>query len=635
MKKNGLLLALAAGTCVAPVAFAQTSDTDNLPPARAITLSDIHGGGYQRSSYGERVDLVVFDPGIGGDTGGGFAGPTNTPAVMDDIVFGGAGATGDVVINGIAWGVWVPAAGFSDQLYMQVSFFDTYDTTLQTVATPVADPTTGSGAPVVWNLDIGGGWSAGAGAGLFFADPVTFNGSVTLTDAFVGLDRLVGCRMELFTDAALTINAANHACMRRANNTGNVVGSTNVQGYYAGILGDPTINTVSGGTLSAGGRRGSYVALQGTGYAPPRPTTEAVGCLADGVTNRSSSVAAAGAKWYTFCLNGNALDGENKFVDIDTEGSAGDVAVAVFTSTGDLVAFDRDSGSGTADQLSFGIGRRAAVGDGVQYDGRNYQAGFAGLPAGEYDVVVAPSDAVFSDGWGVSSTTAGGTFGIKWRTNTNAGALDPSVAPPITADLGTPIAPGATITGGAFGPYQVNWYTFTTCRDASASTPVVLDMLSSTSFGNTQALFDATGNLIQLSTAGTGNAADMVFDGVTAALPAGTYYLAHAYNGQDVPGSRWAFRSTAGDNGFTIGGTLNINWADCPAGGGCAWQADGCFADYNNDEGIDGDDVIAFFADWDNNVLCADCDASDGVDGDDVILFFASWDNAGIGFPGC
>jgi hypothetical protein len=62
---------------------------------------------------------------------------------------------------------------------------------------------------------------------------------------------------------------------------------------------------------------------------------------------------------------------------------------------------------------------------------------------------------------------------------------------------------------------------------------------------------------------------------------------------------------------------------------------DGCFADYNNDEGIDGDDVIAFFADWDTNRSCADVDNSDGVDGDDVIAFFGAWDANGTGFPGC
>jgi subtilisin-like proprotein convertase family protein len=67
----------------------------------------------------------------------------------------------------------------------------------------------------------------------------------------------------------------------------------------------------------------------------------------------------------------------------------------------------------------------------------------------------------------------------------------------------------------------------------------------------------------------------------------------------------------------------------------CTWRADTCFADYNDDGGIDGDDVIAFFADWDSSNSCADTDNSDGVDGDDVIAFFALWDASGGSLPGC
>jgi len=67
----------------------------------------------------------------------------------------------------------------------------------------------------------------------------------------------------------------------------------------------------------------------------------------------------------------------------------------------------------------------------------------------------------------------------------------------------------------------------------------------------------------------------------------------------------------------------------------CAWAADGCFADFTNDGGIDGDDVISFFAEWDAAGPCADVDASGGVDGDDVISFFGSWDAGGAGGTGC
>ena len=52
-----------------------------------------------------------------------------------------------------------------------------------------------------------------------------------------------------------------------------------------------------------------------------------------------------------------------------------------------------------------------------------------------------------------------------------------------------------------------------------------------------------------------------------------------------------------------------------------------CIADYNNDGGIDGDDVIAFFALWDMNDAAADFNHDGGVDGDDVIDFFGHWDS--------
>ncbi|MFZ4575286.1 MAG: PA14 domain-containing protein, partial [Phycisphaerales bacterium] len=51
-----------------------------------------------------------------------------------------------------------------------------------------------------------------------------------------------------------------------------------------------------------------------------------------------------------------------------------------------------------------------------------------------------------------------------------------------------------------------------------------------------------------------------------------------------------------------------------------------CAADFNQDGGVDGDDVIAFFTAWDAGELVADFNADGGVDGDDVIQFFARWD---------
>ncbi|MFZ4576269.1 MAG: GC-type dockerin domain-anchored protein, partial [Phycisphaerales bacterium] len=52
-----------------------------------------------------------------------------------------------------------------------------------------------------------------------------------------------------------------------------------------------------------------------------------------------------------------------------------------------------------------------------------------------------------------------------------------------------------------------------------------------------------------------------------------------------------------------------------------------CRADTNADGGVDGDDVITFFAAWDAGQSLGDFNGDGGVDGDDVIAFFARWDS--------
>ena len=51
-----------------------------------------------------------------------------------------------------------------------------------------------------------------------------------------------------------------------------------------------------------------------------------------------------------------------------------------------------------------------------------------------------------------------------------------------------------------------------------------------------------------------------------------------------------------------------------------------CVGDYNQDGGVDGSDVEAFFADWENGNGAADLNQDGGVDGADVEFFFAAWE---------
>ncbi len=59
-----------------------------------------------------------------------------------------------------------------------------------------------------------------------------------------------------------------------------------------------------------------------------------------------------------------------------------------------------------------------------------------------------------------------------------------------------------------------------------------------------------------------------------------------------------------------------------PGGGGCA----SCAADYNQDGGVDGGDVEAFYTDWENAQPCADVNEDGGIDGGDVEFFFTVWE---------
>lgn len=54
-----------------------------------------------------------------------------------------------------------------------------------------------------------------------------------------------------------------------------------------------------------------------------------------------------------------------------------------------------------------------------------------------------------------------------------------------------------------------------------------------------------------------------------------------------------------------------------------------CAADFNNDGGIDGDDVSAFFQAWDNGLECGDVNLDGGIDGSDIEHFYALWERGG------
>jgi hypothetical protein len=98
--------------------------------------------------------------------------------------------------------------------------------------------------------------------------------------------------------------------------------------------------------------------------------------------------------------------------------------------------------------------------------------------------------------------------------------------------------------------------------------------------------------------------------------------------------------SSGGD--FVLSGTIGQHDAGGPmtggdfsvtggfwVGAGASTNPCGCAADYNQDGGVDGADVSAFFADWEASVGCADTNQDGGIDGSDVDTFFAAWESGG------
>lgn len=95
-------------------------------------------------------------------------------------------------------------------------------------------------------------------------------------------------------------------------------------------------------------------------------------------------------------------------------------------------------------------------------------------------------------------------------------------------------------------------------------------------------------------------------------------------------GSRVIFPATSGEQ-FLI---RVASWDPAQAGSGslsiyCTPTCPQCPADYNEDGGVDGADVDAFFADWEQGLPCADVSGDGGVDGSDVAYFFIFWENGG------
>ncbi|CAN5684644.1 hypothetical protein BH11PLA1_BH11PLA1_02140 [soil metagenome] len=150
------------------------------------------------------------------------------------------------------------------------------------------------------------------------------------------------------------------------------------------------------------------------------------------MVSQTGTVPAGGVLWYRFTLASPVTDDFRQFIDIDTEGSAlVNPAVALFRDdgSGTLVVSDNDDGSNLQAQLSIGRGTRAAVGNGLAYNGRDGTT----LAAGTYFLAIADGSAGFGNNFVVgfqNSNTGSATLNL--RIGTEAPPAYTIVAGPIT-----------------------------------------------------------------------------------------------------------------------------------------------------------------------------------------------------------
>ncbi len=389
------------------------------------------------------------------------------------------------------------------------------------------------------------------------------------------------------------------------------------------------------------------LALFITGDVPATPPAHtALGTLGD-TQSRTDALSAGQVTWYSINLNDDVTDALLTFLDIDTAGSGiTDTALGLYDSNGDLIASDLNSGPGEAAQLSFGVGRRPGNGDGEQFDGYGGEL----LATNTYYLAVAAGPTTFDDAFTAASTgTDAGSIRVNFRSNTNGGVLPPSVAP-VGADQGTLLAPGAANAPTLPGNANILWYSFTLCADvngSSAENYLDIDFANSDPSGDADHeafLFNTAGNVVAASDdegpnffpqfsfgdtniRGPYRPAGQTFAGESGPLAAGTYYLGVGFFdvrplANAATDGRWHVRPLGGDN-LAIAVDFYTGITEC--GSACP----PCAADFNQDGGVDGGDVEAFYVTWETGEGCGDTNQDGGVDGGDVEFFFSQWEAGG------
>lgn len=251
--------------------------------------------------------------------------------------------------------------------------------------------------------------------------------------------------------------------------------------YFAAAAFTTTMNATAFDVVSSSARYGPWQVhiLYGDNDIPPalEPTGAATlgtfdpasfgpGGGASATSTDTTNISGPGLfKWYKVILSSDVSSANRTWLDIDTETStiAGlATSISLYSAvTGDPVASDNNDGSGSLSQLTFGVGglgARAAVGDGLTYNGRD-----GSLVAGTYYLAVTPNPGAFGNDYAVQNCgSALGDITVNAKTGYTP-IIFPTLAhtfaafsAPTTCQVFAASSPGEALSVGG-----VNWYKIT------------------------------------------------------------------------------------------------------------------------------------------------------------------------------
>ncbi len=156
-----------------------------------------------------------------------------------------------------------------------------------------------------------------------------------------------------------------------------------------------------------------------SGFAFAQPAAIDLGTLTGDVqvtgTNNPGEIV-----WYMFNLPGDALMADGTYLDIDSNDSAFDTELGLYTDIGALVDNNDDDGFSLQSCLTFGSGSGLELGDSYNLGGNGLAEGENGdLMAGTYYVALGQYNTTFgADNWDVSTTgSSGGDYVVTFHTN--------------------------------------------------------------------------------------------------------------------------------------------------------------------------------------------------------------------------